>query len=185
MDIRAELRRILGPQAEFRGIQYEAIQQIIQGESPVVIVMGTGGGKSLGFMLPAWCSRGGSSIVVVPLIALRQDMMARCRRLGIACSEWDRGHPPDGARIIFVTPESAVSEDFQTFINRLRATQQLDRIIIDKCHVVLNDQLDFRRKLRRMGELNRTAVQMVLMTATLPPSQAGELWRRMGWDPDK
>lgn len=185
LNIHDEFRRMMNPQAEFRGIQSTAIQAIVRGESPVVMVMGTGGGKSMGFMLPAWCSKDGVSVVVVPLIALRQDMMIRCRGMGIPCREWSRGSIPHAARLVFVTPESAISEDFQTFINRLQATQQLDRIIIDECHVILNNQLDFRRKLQRMGELSRVGVQMVLMTATLPPSQEAELWNRMRWNGDQ
>jgi len=124
-------------------------------------------------------------VVVVPLIALRQDMMIRCRRMGIPCREWSRGSIPRAARLVFVTFESAISEDFQTFINWLQATQQLDRIVIDECHVILNNQLDFRRKLQRMRELSRVGVQMVLMTTTLSPSQEAELWNRMRWDGDQ
>ena len=180
-DIQGELRRMMGPQARFRGVQKAAIEAIMKGESPVVMVMGTGGGKSLGFMLPAWCSQGGTSIVVVPLIALRQDMKDRCRRLGIECAEWNGQRPPRAARIVLVTPEAAIGDRFNTFMNRLQSTQQLDRIVIDECHVVLNDQLDFRRKLQRMGELNRAAVQMIMLTATLPPRMEGRLWERMGW----
>ena len=71
IDIPVELTRMMGSHARFQGVQEAAIHSIIHGDSPVVVVMGTGGGKSLVFMLPAWCSSGGTSIVVVPLIALR------------------------------------------------------------------------------------------------------------------
>ena len=87
IDIPVELTRMMGSHARFRGVQEAAIRSIIHGDSPVVVVMGTGGGKSLVFMLPAWCSSGGTSIVVVPLIALRQDMKDRCRQFGITCVE--------------------------------------------------------------------------------------------------
>ena len=40
---------------------------------------------------------------------------------------------------MLVTLEAALSEEFMTFINRLKATRQLDRIVIDECYVVLND----------------------------------------------
>ena len=181
VDIRQGLKEMLGECSEFQGVQEATIQAIVDGESPVVVVMGTGGGKSLAFMLPAWLSEGGTSVVVVPLIALRRNMMDRCRRFKISCVEWNASHRAKGARIVLVTPESAVSETFQTFLNQLRSAQQLDRIVIDECHVVLNDQLDFRRKLRRMGEFNRVGTQMIMLTATLPPSMEGELWKRMGF----
>ena len=73
-DIHDALKQIMGEQAQFRGVQEGAMRAIMAGESPVMAVMGTGGSKSLLFMLPAFCSGGGVSIVMIPLIALRENM---------------------------------------------------------------------------------------------------------------
>ena len=73
-----------------KGLEYweeEAIQAIIDGESPVVAVMPTGAGKSMLFMLPAWAEQGRTTIVVVPLVALWGDMARQCKELGILCTE--------------------------------------------------------------------------------------------------
>jgi superfamily II DNA or RNA helicase len=179
MDAEAQLKRMMGQDAAFRGVQAEAIQAITAGESPVVVVMPTGAGKSLLFMLPAWAEQGGTTVVVVPLIALRGDMKRRCKTLGISCAEWEGRRPPDAAAIVLVTPEAAVGEGFMTFLNRLRATRQLDRIIIDECHVVLNRQYTFRKQMQQLGKLVVAETQMVLLTATLPPTEEEELYRRM------
>ena len=184
-DVQTALQEVMGPEARFRGIQEPAIKAIMTGESPVVAVMGTGGGKSLLFMLPAYCSRSGVTVVVVPLIALRQDMKRRCEEMGIRCQEWESQRPGDGAQVVLVTPESAVSEGFSTFLTRMRAMQQLDRIVIDECHVVLNDKMDFRKQLQQLGQLCGAGVQMVLLTATLPPCKEAELWRRMDFRADE
>jgi len=173
------LKQMMGEQATFRGVQEAALQAIMEGESPVVAVMGTGAGKSLLFMLPAWCERGGTSVVIVPLIALREDMQARCERMGIVCVAWQPQRPPDDAQIVLVTPESAVGGDFRTFINRMKAVQKLDRIVIDECHVVLNEQRSFRRHLQELGQMMEAETQVVMLTATLPPQEEEELWRRM------
>jgi superfamily II DNA helicase RecQ len=53
MDTSGQLKRMIGKTAEFCSVQEEAIAAIVAGESPVVAVMATGGGKSLLFMLPA------------------------------------------------------------------------------------------------------------------------------------
>jgi RecQ family ATP-dependent DNA helicase len=182
MDATAALKRMVGEKATFRGVQQEAIEAIVAGESPVVAVMPTGAGKSMLFMLPAWVEQGGTTVVVVPLIALRGDMMRRCRELGIACAEWESRHPPDSAAVVMVTPESAVGEGFTTFLNRLRATRQLDRIVIDECHIVLNRRFTFRKKMQQLGKLVGAETQIVMLTATLPPSEEDELFQRMHFE---
>lgn len=185
MDAAEQLRRMAGERATFRSVQKDAIEAVVGGESPVVAVMPTGAGKSMLFMLPAWAEQGGTTIVVVPLIALRGDMKRRCEKLGISCAAWDSRRPPDAAAVVLVTPESAVTEAFATFVNRLRATRQLDRIVIDECHVVLNQRYTFRKQMQQLGKLVAAETQMVLLTATLPPSEEDELFRRMHFDPDQ
>ncbi|EAW22049.1 uncharacterized protein NFIA_024280 [Aspergillus fischeri NRRL 181] len=146
MDLKAAAQRMTGqPMMWFRGVQDPAIRAIQQGESPVVAVMPTGGGKSMLLMVPAFATPGGTTVVVlVPLVALRADMTRRCQELGISCVLWESRRPLDAASIVLVTPESAVSPDFQTFLNWLRWMRRLDHIMINECHVVLNDQRDFR-----------------------------------------
>jgi superfamily II DNA helicase RecQ len=181
MDAVQEFKKMVKKDVGFRGNQEQAMEAIKAGVSPIVCVMPTGAGKSVLFMLPAWAEPGGTTIVVVPLIALRKDMMRRCEELGISCASWESRKPPDGESIVMVTPESAVSADFKTFINRLKATRQLDRVVIDECHVILNEQRDFRVDLQRLGQLVMAEAQMVLLTATLPPSKEAIVWERMGW----
>lgn len=69
---------MMGADIPLRGIQASVLQAIKHGISPIVAVMPIGGGKSVLFMLPAWVSSGGLTIVVVLLIALRRDMQQRC-----------------------------------------------------------------------------------------------------------
>ncbi|KAK1446545.1 hypothetical protein CMEL01_16820, partial [Colletotrichum melonis] len=71
VDMVGRLRQMTGNDAAaFRGNQEKAIRAIVNGHSPVVQVLGTGGGKSLSFMLPAFCSADGVTIVITPLTAL-------------------------------------------------------------------------------------------------------------------
>ena len=78
-----------------RGGQELPLKSIMHGDSPVVSVMPTGGGKSMLFMLPAWAEQDGLTVVVVPLVALREDMQRRCSDLNIKCAAWDWRRPPD------------------------------------------------------------------------------------------
>jgi superfamily II DNA helicase RecQ len=95
---------------------------------------------------------------------------------------WESRRPPDAASIVLVTPESAVSPDFQTFLNWLRWMRWLDCIVIDECHVVLNSQHDFWPQMAQLGKLVQARTQMVWLTATLPPSMEDELCRWMKHD---
>ena len=169
MDMQRELQAYIGEYVRFRGEQERAIQAVMQGRSPILVIMGTGAGKSLVFMLPAFCSSGGTSIVVVPLVSLQGDLKRRCDESGISCSIWRSGRATEAASIVLVTPETALTKGFRDFINLLRTTHRLDRIIIDECHTVLASRANFRPQLRHLGELARTKVQMVFITATLRP----------------
>ncbi|KAF7184889.1 hypothetical protein CNMCM7691_008406 [Aspergillus felis] len=86
MDLEAAAQRMTGrPDMRFRGVQDPAMRAIQRGESPVVAVMPTGGGKSMLFMVPAFAAPGGTTIVVVPLVALQANITRRCQELGISC----------------------------------------------------------------------------------------------------
>lgn len=168
---------ILGP-LQFRSVQRESLQAVLQGET-VMSVMPTSAGKSLLFLSPARLAPHGCTIVVVPLLALRYDLQQRCQKLQIGCSEFDPLRPKVTS-IVLVTPEGACSPAFQRFLNRLHASHQLDRIVIDECHTVLSSNSVFRKKVQLLPQLLRVGAQMVLLTATLPPHLEGEVLQKLG-----
>ena len=180
VNIHDELEKLMGPEAGFGGIQEEAITAIFGGRSRVLAVMGTGAGKSLTFMLPAAWEEAKTTIVVVPMTALRADMKRRCDETKIRCAEWDSRRPPETASIVLVTPESAVTKGFRSFLNRLQGSHRLDRIVIDECHTILDSGEDFRPKVLELRQLMSIGCQMVMLTATLPPQEEDEFFRRMG-----
>ncbi|KAI0123251.1 hypothetical protein BJ170DRAFT_599218 [Xylariales sp. AK1849] len=88
VNIHGQLEQMIGPGAAFRGYQEQVIQAIFRGSTPIMQVTGTGGGKSLSFMLPAYCAGAeGSTIVIVPMVSLQQEIGAALR------GERDRGVP--------------------------------------------------------------------------------------------
>ncbi|OBS16845.1 hypothetical protein FPOA_12574 [Fusarium poae] len=136
VDIAGQLRQMMGPSAAFRGQQETVIRAIIRGESPIIQIAGTGEGKSMSFLLPAYCANdnGGTTIVIVPLISLRDDLHGRCDKSKIGTYSWKSREGHQIAPIIFVTPESAVTKEFGDFVNRLQARCALDRVVVDECH---------------------------------------------------
>ena len=133
------------------------------------------------FMLLAYVEPSGTTVVVIPLIALRQDFQRRCQQLNILCAVWERRRPPDEASIVLVISESAITPEFHLFLNWLRMVRRLDRIVIDECYVMLPGSADFRPVMRRLGELIQARTQLVLLTAMLPPMLEPALFERIGY----
>lgn len=180
VDVSAMLRCIKGKAATFRPGQKKVISAIVRGESPVVQITPTGGGKSMSFMLPAYCSQQGRTIVIVPLVALQEDMHSECIKHGIEASIWDsKTGVHQGSRVILVVSESVFTAAFQHFIQRLQNQFAIDRVVVDECHTMLDGTDIFRPKLREIGqEIALWGVQRVFLTATLRPSEEREFFTR-------
>jgi superfamily II DNA helicase RecQ len=103
---------------QLRGVQALVLKAIQDGASPIMAIMLTGRGKSMLFMLPAYTAPGGCTIVVVPLLSLRADLMTCCQALGILCVSWESRQLPDDAVIVLVTPELTENPNFYMFLNR-------------------------------------------------------------------
>jgi superfamily II DNA helicase RecQ len=183
INIQDYLEKLLGRKARFRGLQQAAIQAIINRENPVICVMGTGAGKSLLFQLPVMCQPTTTSIVVVPNISLREDMIRRSREAGILSHEWKDRAPSTFVQMVFAVPEATISHAFQMYMDQMRREGSLARVVIDECHVVLDGNLTFRPQLLELATLLRYSVQMVYLTATLPPEDEHDLFALLQIDP--
>ena len=111
---------------------------IIVGTRRLIVVIGTGTGKSLLFMLLAKVGKGGCSIVIVLLNSLRDNIKRRCNEAGIESVEWSLRTLAFSARIVFVTPELAVTKGFGRFIEIRKIAGGIDRIVIDECYMILD-----------------------------------------------
>jgi hypothetical protein len=170
LDLKPEFRRLAGrSDAEYRGRQEEGLKAIMQRSLRLLVVMATGMGKSMLFMLPASVSPSSVSVVIVPLNLLQNDMLDRCDQLAIPAAKWDGRRPPYWARIVFTTPEGAATKAFGRFLDEKRMLRQLDRIFVDECHVLLESSATWRPDVLWLTELTGKGVQLVYLTATLPP----------------
>ncbi|KAH6867692.1 RecQ helicase [Thelonectria olida] len=186
MDVRGQLKQMMGPAAEFRGLQEPVIRAVARGEWPIVQITPTGGGKSLTFMLPAFCVPDGMTIVITPLVALQNDMDARCAKMGIDAYVWTSRGVQRAASLVFVTPESAVTKGFRIFVERMHGQQRLDRVVVDECHTILQYSKTFRPQIGRLGEtLQDFGVPVVCLTATLKPTQEKALFKELKFNPDR
>jgi superfamily II DNA helicase RecQ len=135
----------------------------------LLVVMATGMGKSMLFMLPAAVSPGGVTVVISPLNLLQNDMLDRCDQLGIPSARWEGRRPPYLARLVFTTPEGAATKSFGRFLDEKRMLRQLDRIVVDECHTMFESTAAWRPDVLKLSEMTGKGTQLVYLTATMPP----------------
>ncbi|MBE3098262.1 MAG: DEAD/DEAH box helicase, partial [Planctomycetes bacterium] len=176
-DIVAGLRRLLGAGATWRSDEQAVAAQTILGprgrDESVIVVLPTGGGKSLLFMLPAVMRDTGTSIVVVPFVALADDLVDRAQLAGVDCIQF-RSSSSSGregmqrvARLVVVGAETATGAEFAAYADALAGAGQLGQVFVDECHTIITDQ-GYRAKLGELRRLHRFGRPLVMLTATLP-----------------
>ncbi|KAK2005237.1 hypothetical protein LZ32DRAFT_546476 [Colletotrichum eremochloae] len=148
----------------------------------LIVVLPTGAGKSVLFQLPAVRGvHGGVSIVVVPFVALLDNLVDGARKAGLDVLPWQpkavtgRREGERVASLVFVGAEHTQLAEFLSYAEGLRARGVLKRIFVDECHTILTDG-GYRPTLLELKSLYRFGVPMVMLTATLPVRM--ELWFR-------
>lgn len=141
---------------------------IMSGTEQVIVVMATGEGKSLLFMLPCTLPDAGVTVLVLPLVSLRGDLLRRVRELGIKHLVWAPGETRD-APLVFVSVEAASSKSFLTYAYKLAATGDLRRIVLDEAHLTITAS-EYRRPIVDLALVRGVRTQFVYLTATLPPA---------------
>jgi len=186
-DPREVLRRVFGYQA-FRGRQEEIIRHAASGGSGLVL-MPTGGGKSLCFQVPALC-RDGVGVVVSPLIALMEDQVAALRQQGVAAAALHSDLPPEEGRavlrdlregrlkLLYVSPERLTLDGT---LQRLDALS-IAMFAVDEAHCVSQWGHHFRPEYRGLGVLGERfpGVPRLALTATADPRTVEDIRLQLG-----
>lgn len=156
--------------------QERALTTIMSWTEQVVVILPTGAGKSLLFMLPCTLPQAGITILVVPLVALRGDLLRRLRELRIDHVEWLPGERRESG-LVLVTAEAASKSDFLKYARKLISQQKLDRIVVDECHLSIT-AAGYRESMVDLMAIRSLRTQFVYLTATLPPSMQAEFEER-------
>ena len=174
----------------FRGSQEEIITHIASGGDALVL-MPTGGGKSLCYQLPALL-RDGTAIVVSPLIALMQDQVAALTQLGVRAAflnstlsgadVWDveQGLRAGTLDLLYVAPERLMMPRMQELI----AQSRIALFAIDEAHCVSQWGHDFRPEYLQLSVLHEKypAIPRIALTATADPQTRQEIITRLALD---
>ncbi|GBQ26696.1 ATP-dependent DNA helicase RecQ [Gluconacetobacter azotocaptans DSM 13594] len=179
---RAVLSRVFGF-PDFRGLQEQAVGEVMAGRDCLVL-MPTGGGKSICYQVPA-LSRPGTGLVVSPLIALMDDQVAALRQVGVnAGALHSELEPEDAARVrsdlmagrldvLYVSPERLLSPGMLDRLSRL----PLSVIAIDEAHCISAWGHEFRPEYRALASLpdHFPGVPRIALTATADPRTQADI----------
>lgn len=179
-DIEREFRTLYGEHARLRAGQAQYLSTVFKGHPAVLIVAPTGSGKTVSFLLAAFCARGTLTVVIVPFVPLRANLAERCSIGGLRAREWSEGSPADDADVVFVTPEGMATDSFRSFISRMVACGKLYRIVVDEVHELLTSGKNFRPAFMEIRRLIKHNVRMLMLTATLPPVVEQEVFTEVG-----
>ena len=173
--------------SSFRGQQEEIIEHLCTGGDAVVL-MPTGGGKSLCYQIPALV-RPGTGVVISPLIALMEDQVVALEALGVKAAYLNSSLTPEEAHevqarfrsgaldLLYLAPERLVQE--RTL--RLLEQTEVSLFAIDEAHCVSQWGHDFRTDYLGLSVLHERfpTVPRVALTATAAPAAHDELTRRL------
>ncbi|HUH91513.1 MAG TPA: DNA helicase RecQ, partial [Lysobacter sp.] len=176
---------------EFRGEQAAIIDCVVNGGDALVL-MPTGGGKSLCYQLPAML-RKGCGIVVSPLIALMQDQVEALHQLGVRAaflnSTLDAATAADVEQrllageldLLYVAPERLLSPRCLNLIDRAHAGPGIALFAIDEAHCVSQWGHDFRREYRELTVLHERwpDIPRIALTATADEPTRREIAERL------
>ncbi len=161
----------------FRPLQEEIIDNILK-QKDTLVLMPTGGGKSLCYQLPA-LKLNGLTLVISPLISLMKDQVDSLKTNGISAEfinsslalpeirDIEKKSLEGKIKILYLAPERLASSGFQTFLKKLN----VGLIAIDEAHCISEWGHDFRPDYRNLKAIRQSfpAIPVVALTATATP----------------
>ncbi|MEC4816867.1 MAG: DNA helicase RecQ [Scytonema sp. PMC 1069.18] len=176
----------------FRLGQRQIIEQALENRD-LLIVMPTGGGKSLCFQLPALLKEG-VTVVVSPLIALMQDQVEALRNSGIAATflnsslnayqvrSREEALLNGKVKLLYVAPERLVSERFLPLLDLVHHQVGISGFAIDEAHCVSEWGHDFRPEYRQLKILRKrfSDVPVAALTATATERVRTDIIQQLG-----
>ena len=181
------LKRYFGYET-FRPLQEEVIESVLRGQDTLVI-MPTGGGKSLCYQLPA-LRLDGLTLVVSPLIALMKDQVDALRANGVPAefinsmltyaeiARVQRQAQQGDLKILYLAPERLALPDFKHWLGTLNVSL----VAVDEAHCISEWGHDFRPDYRTLGGLRRSmpSVPFIALTATATERVRADILTQLG-----
>jgi len=177
--------------SSFRGEQQDIVEHVVAGGDALVL-MPTGGGKSLCYQLPALL-RKGVGVVVSPLIALMQDQVDALKQLGVKAAFLNSSLNADAfseitaallrgeLQVLYVAPERLLMPNFLTLLEQIEDSIGIALFAIDEAHCVSQWGHDFRPEYRKLTVLHERfpRIPRIALTATADAPTRAEIIERL------
>lgn len=161
------MKNLFGDAFKWKSEQQKIAMALITSKKiNLLAVLKTGGGKSCLYLAPARKSNA-TTVVVIPLAALRIEAEKNARHLGVTCCTYSDGCKMNQFRIVFASVEH-ISPQFVKKLHMLVASDSLERIVFDEAHTAVTAD-HYRYSMTSVLSLAQFAVPKILLTATLPP----------------
>ncbi|MBT3069186.1 DNA helicase RecQ [Rhodoferax sp. U11-2br] len=194
MSITSILQDVFGYQA-FRGPQHEIIEHVTHGGDALVL-MPTGGGKSLCYQIPAIARQQagqGITVVISPLIALMHDQVGALHEAGVKAeflnstltfeqaSQVERRLMQGDITLLYAAPERVTTPRFLAQLDSLQERGHLSLFAIDEAHCVSQWGHDFRPEYRALTVLHEryASVPRIALTATADALTRADIIERL------
>ncbi|KAF8600808.1 hypothetical protein BDV93DRAFT_393589, partial [Ceratobasidium sp. AG-I] len=154
--------------------QGKALVRTLLRQNSLLVVLPTGGGKSLLFAsMPL--IEAGITVVVFPLRALALDQMESARAKGIPMVEWEpRLQAPNPSIVSVCVEKAGMNARFIEWAYEEAGNRNLNRIVLEEVHLALLSK-DYRQSVNHLDRLLDLAVPILAITATGPPALEGQL----------
>lgn len=143
-------------------------------QKDLLIILPTGAGKSMTYVIPTILNPSKVSVVIIPLSCVITDQIFKLTKYNIKAVKWPDKPFQHNSNLLFASVEHIANSDFRSHMKQLHYRNELGRLIIDEAHMLFTDN-NYRDIMNELYSFREVSVPLVFLTATMPDHFVGQL----------